>query len=98
MQPLLLGVLVGGLTAFQLAPTGLLVLEAGRTGGVDYQFASDSLLSPGDLATAVFPNTPGRRRTLFTSLFISLGLLACAPLAWLDVGRRRRAAFMAAMR
>ena len=97
VHPLLLGVLVGGLTAFQLAPTGLLVLEAGRTGGVDYELASDSPLSPGDLATAVFPNTPGRRRTLFSSLFITLGLLACAPLAWLDARHRRWAAFMTAM-
>jgi len=39
--------------------------------------------------TAVFPNALGLRWD--SSVFVTLGLLACAPLAWVQPGQRRRA-------
>ena len=97
-QPVVLVGLVGALLAFQLLPTSVLVGEAGRTAGVDYAFASENPFTPGDFAAAVFPNTRGLRDNRWdSSLFITLGLLVFAPLAWCHVGRRRHASLLLLM-
>ena len=98
VQPLVLFALVVALAAFQLLPTFHLLADAGRAAGLDYASASEDLLAPGDLATAVFPNGQGTRNELNeSSLFVTLGLLACVPLAWGHARRRHAAGFLLLM-
>ena len=98
VQPVVLFALVGALAAFQLLPTFHLLVDAGRASGLDYASASEDLLAPGGLVTAVFPNAGGMRTRLSeSSLFVTLGLLACVPMAWRHAGRRRHAWFLLAM-
>jgi hypothetical protein len=88
-QTVVLFSLVFALAGFQLLPTLRLALDAGRMTGADYAFASRMTLSMGDFVAAVFPNA--LRTPDHTSLFLPLGLLACAPLAWVNRGHRRQA-------
>ncbi len=88
-QAVILLTLVGALAGFQLLPTARLVLEAGRFAGSDYGFASADAFARGDFVTAVFPNALGLRWD--SSVFVTLGLLACTPLAWVEPDQRRRA-------
>ena len=98
VQPVVLFALVGALAAFQLLPTFHLLGDAGRATGLDYASASEDLLAPGGLVTAIFPNAGGMRTGLSeSSLFVTLGLLAFVPLAWRHAGRRRHAGFLLLM-
>ena len=55
LQPVVLFALVGALAAFQLLPTFHLLLDAGtRPPALDYASASEDLIAPADLVTAVF--------------------------------------------
>ena len=98
VQAVVLFTLVFALAGFQLLPTARLALEAGRATGGGYGFASENAFALGDLVTAVFPNALGLRRELWdSSLFVTVGLLACVPLAWADPARRRPAWFALGM-
>ena len=98
VQPLVLFALVGALAAFQLLPTFHLLADAGRATGLDYASASEDPLAPGDLLAAVFSNAQGMGTARSeSSLFVTLGLLAFAPLAWRNAGRRRAAGFLLLM-
>ncbi len=84
--------LVFGLAAFQLLPTTRLLLEAGRAGGLDYGSATENAFTIGDLVTAAIPTARGLRHELWdSSMYVTLGLLVFAPLAWVDPARRRLA-------
>ncbi len=98
LQPVVLFALVGALAAFQLLPTFHLLLDAGRASGLDYASASEDLIAPADLVTAVLPNAYGMASALgHSSPFITLGLLAFVPLAWGRSGPRRRAGLLLLM-
>jgi hypothetical protein len=93
-QPVLLFLLAFGLAAFQLVPTVRLILEAGRASGGDYAFASENAFTFDYLVTAVFPNAMGLEPERWdSSLFLTIGLLVCAPLAWVERRGRRVAWF-----
>ena len=98
LQPVVLLALVGALAAFQLLPTFHLLVDAGRATGLDYASASEDLIVPGDLVTAVLPNAYGMASALgHSSPFITLGLLAFVPLAWSRAGGRLHAGFLLLM-
>ena len=98
LQPVVLFALVGALAAFQLLPTFRVLVGGGRATGLDYASASEDLIVPGDLVTAVLPNAYGMASALgHSSPFITLGLLAFVPLAWSCAGRRRHAGFLLLM-
>ena len=98
VQPVVLFALVAALAAFQLLPTFRLVVDAGRATGLDYASASEVQFAPGDFVTAVFPHARGMQPEFVDrSLYITVGLLACVPLAWLHAGRRRDAGFLLLM-
>ena len=98
LQPVVLLALVGALAAFQLLPTFHLLVDAGRASGLDYASASEDLIVPGDLVTAVLPNAYGMASALgHSSTFITLALLAFVPLAWGRAGGWRHAGFLLLM-
>ncbi len=98
LQPVVLFALVGALAAFQLLPTFHLLADVGRASGLDYATASEDAFVPGDFVTAVFPHAREMRSELLDrSLFMTLGLLAFVPLAWIRARRRCHAGFQLLM-
>ena len=98
LQPVVVFAFVGALAAFQLLPTFHLLVDAGRATGLDYATASEDAFVPGDFVTAVFPHAREIRSELLDrSVFITLGLLAFVPLAWIRAKRRCHAGFQLLM-
>jgi len=93
-----LGVLVAGLTAFQLWPTARLVLAAGRTHGVPYEDAVVPAFGAAELARFFLPalGSPSVGWEHWeTASYIGWLPAMAAPCAFLAARRRRDALFFA---
>lgn len=98
VQCALLFALAGGVAAYQLLPTLRVIAEAGRTGGIDYDLATEVSFAPGDLVTLLYPFAQGFRHQLYdSSLFIGVTLVSFAPLAFTARRFRHAATFVGIM-
>lgn len=88
--------LVAGVTAIQLVPTARLVLEAGRTSGMDYRDALQGSVGAAELWQFVTPMLGAAAiapESWETSAYVGVLLVALAPLACCLGSHRRTALF-----
>jgi hypothetical protein len=96
----LTGMFTGGLVAFQLLPTTVLVQQAGRTAKLPWEAAAEGGWGAADLVRIVRPFAGLQAGTSYRDLsdgavYVGILLALLAPLAFVSRDRRRLAVFFA---